>query len=201
MQRLIRNRVAPKSLSGFLLLASFAIAHEMCAAEYQIHGTVNGADGQPQPELRVCVYQRTLGSEQLLGQNVTSVKGAYRVAYSSSQFSKLDGDVSDIVVTVRGPNGGTLHKETVFSPAQDVTLNILLRASDSAIVKANREIPPKHNEKKPVLSIPDPISRKTVHKKPILAPSRGPTGVHSVEGASKNPKASPTPRRTTLDRQ
>ena len=127
---ILRNIVG---LSCGLVLAGLSVGKGAPANVSQIRGTVSGADGQPQPGLRVRASGKSIRAEQLLGESVTDANGMYLIKYSSSQLSQPDGKVDAVVLSVFSPGGELLEKKTLLNPGQDTTANISIPAKRPTI--------------------------------------------------------------------
>lgn len=94
--------------------------------EYSVYGTVRDQYQRPMNGVMVKAFDEDIRGEQPLGRRTrTDDRGAYKIAYTRTQFAKTDKSAADIVVRAYG-RGGKLLKEsgTTFNAPAELQVDI-----------------------------------------------------------------------------
>jgi hypothetical protein len=110
---------------------------------YSVTGSVADQRDAPLPNITVKAFDRDLRREQVLGEARTDRVGAYRIAYSASQFRQAEKANADLIVRAFAVDGSLLAESPIlFNAPAKAEVNLIAVDDTPLFEKIARELRP-----------------------------------------------------------
>src|SRR3954466_524789 len=90
-------------------------------ASHRVHGRLTTPGGRPVPGVTIRALDRSLRSEQALGETTTDRNGRYEISYSPGQLQRVEKESVDLLVRALPEGAPPVDSPIVFNARPEET--------------------------------------------------------------------------------